>query len=317
MRTESEIEAAATAAAEKTNGGKFSDPLFYKPEQRAFWREVICAALDAADRTPSLAPRATPPVSHKEVEEFSGHCVFIRSVYLFMTRIWRDSNDSDRRMMEAIAPLFFEDIGKVLTEFLVIAACRITDPANDHRGNQNFTVELFQNSFSPESATSKQLEELRQRMLKLRVKILPARNKLGAHADRTVILKGEPLGEASWKEWDDFWSALQDFVRILNEKTIGKPFEIDAGGVLGDADTLLKALRQSQYFETLLKGNDPVVKKACLTVELPNSWSSFSRRYLTTHRRGNSLSTIPVECAKRILHLALRRNSGTANLFCH
>ena len=81
----------------------------------------------------------------------------------------------------------------------------------------------------------------------LRAKIIPARNKLGAHADRDVIRKGEPLGAASWQEWDDFWSALQDFVRILNEQMTGSPYEIDAGGVLGDAESLLNALRQSQH----------------------------------------------------------------------
>ena len=173
--------------------------------------------------------------------------------------------------MEAIAPLFFEDMGKVLSEFLVIAACRITDPASDRCGNQNFTLELFTNSFPPDSETSKTLDMLRQRMDKLRAKILPARNKLGAHADRAVIQKGEALGAASWKEWDDFWSALQDFIRILNEKTIGKLFEIDAGGVRGDAETLLKALFNSQHFETLFKSSNPVVRDACLKVALPSA----------------------------------------------
>jgi hypothetical protein len=30
-------------------------------------------------------------------------------------------------------------------------------------------------------------------------------------------------------------------VRIINEKATGKPFEIDAAGVFGDAEMLLKA----------------------------------------------------------------------------
>jgi hypothetical protein len=270
MPTEQQIEAAAAAAAEKANGGKFIDPLFYKPEHQAFWKQVILAAFDAADAASPPGADAPTNVSHKEVEEFSAHCVYIRSVYTFMMRIWRDSNDGERKVMEATAPLFFEDMGNVLSEFLVIAACRITDPASDRRGNQNFTLELFTNHFPSDSKAFKQLEALRQRINKLRVKILPARNKLGAHADRAVILKGEPLGAASWKEWDDFWSALQDFIRLLNEKTIGKPFEIEAGGVLGDAETLLKAIHNHEHFETLLKSNDPAVRDACLKVALPN-----------------------------------------------
>ncbi len=51
------------------------------------------------------------------------------------------------------------------------------------------------------------------------------------------------LAEAARRQRDVFWSALKDFVRILNEKTLGTPYEIDVGGVSGDAEMLLKALR--------------------------------------------------------------------------
>jgi hypothetical protein len=107
-------------------------------------------------------------------------------------------------------------------------------------------------------------------MKKLRVKILPARHKLGAHADRDVIRKGQVLGKASFEEWEDFWSALKDFVRVINERTTGKPFEIDAAGVIGDAEMLLKALGQSRHFETLLNGSDKAVADACIKLALPS-----------------------------------------------
>jgi hypothetical protein len=168
MRTENQIEAAAAAAAEKANGGKFSDPLFYKPEHQAFGREVVRAGLDAADALQKPKARdiksfgeaeATERVSQEELAEFSGHCVYIRSVYQFAMRIWRDSDDGERNLMESVAPLFFEDIGKVLTEFLVTAACRITDPAIDDRGNENFTVELFLKNFKNDTETYQQLDQ--------------------------------------------------------------------------------------------------------------------------------------------------------------
>jgi AbiU2 len=269
MRSEQQIEAAAAAAAEKANGGKFTDPLFYKPEHRAFWKEVIRTALDAAEAA-SASKKATPtPVSKDEVQKFSEHCVYIRSVWVFMMRIWRDSDENERKLMEGIAPLFFADIGQALTEMMIIAACRITDLANSGGSHENFTVELFANTFASDRETHKQLDALHQRMKKLRAKILPARHKLGAHADRDVIRKGQVLGKASFEEWDEFWSALRDFVRILNEKTTGKPLEIDAGGVCGDAEMLLKALGQSRHFETLLSGSDKAVADACLKIALP------------------------------------------------
>jgi hypothetical protein len=114
----------------------------------------------------------------------------------------------------------------------------------------------------------KQLDELHQRMKKLRNKILPARHKLAAHADRETIRDGKPLGAASWQEWDDFWSALADFVRLLNQKKLGKPFEIDASNVRGDAEKFLKALKQSSHFEKLLNGEDAAVRDACIKLAL-------------------------------------------------
>jgi hypothetical protein len=271
MRTERQIEAAAAAAAEKANGGKFVDPLFYKSEHRALWREVIRTALDTADATPPAEAEVRPKVSPMEVAKFRDHCVYIRSVYLFLTRVWRDSDAGERKVMEAIAPLFFTDMTQVLSEYMIIAACRVTESAQSALGNENFTVELFVNSFSSEPDTFKQLDALHKRMKKLRAKILPARHRYAAHADREAIRSGKPLGEASWEEWDEFWAALKEFVSSLNEKTMGWPFEIDAAGVRGDAEMLIKAFKQSQHFEKLLNGNDVAVRDACLRVALPKA----------------------------------------------
>jgi hypothetical protein len=120
MRTEQQIEAAAAAAAEKANGGKFTDPLFYKPEHRAFWKEVIRTALDAADAA-SAPKKEPPPVTKGDVQKFSEHCVYIRSVYTFALRLFRDSSEAERAAMEATAGTFFKNMSMVLSEFLVNA----------------------------------------------------------------------------------------------------------------------------------------------------------------------------------------------------
>jgi hypothetical protein len=206
-------------------------------------------------------------LSAKEVKDFSDHCVYIRSVFRFALRIFRNSDADEQKLLEEVAPLFFEDLAQVFTEYAVLSVCRITDPAKDPRGNDNFTVELFVNNFAAGTEQFKKLDAIYQRMKPFRTKIVTARNKLAAHADRAAV-SGPALGTASWEEWDKFWTDLADFVRTLNEITTGKPFEIDAGGVQGDGDMLFKALRQSQHFETLLNGNDTAVTEACLTVAL-------------------------------------------------
>jgi hypothetical protein len=206
----------------------------------------------------------------KEVDDFSNHCLYIRSLYTFAIRIFKDGQPDEHAAMEAIAPLFFEDLAQVFADYMVIAACRVTDDADAGRGRENFTVELFVKHFAPDSEAFKQLDAIHQRMKPFRTKILPARNKLAAHADRAAV-GGAALGKASWQEWAQFWSDLADFVGTLNEQMKGKPFEIDAAGVTGDAEMLLKALAHARYFDTLLDSSDPTVKAACLKVALPET----------------------------------------------
>lgn len=248
---------------------------YYPPREGLSPRQVErqsahdSARLSLTSHSASDASGKVGVITKEDVANFSGHCVLIRSVWLFTMRIWRDSDESERKRMEAIAPSIFADLGQVLKEYLIIAACRITDPAADGRKNENFTVEMLVNGFASDPETFKKLGGLYQRMQRLRERVKPARDKLAAHVDRDAVRKGKPLGQASFAEWDDFWSALREFVGILNEKMTGEPFEIDAGGVVGDAESLLKALAQSRYFETLLNGDDPAISKACLKLALP------------------------------------------------
>jgi hypothetical protein len=70
-----------------------------------------------AKRTVGAAP-ATPSVTKKDVEDFSGHCVLIRSIWVFSMRIFRDSDEAERSTMERAAPSIFEDLAQVLKEYL-------------------------------------------------------------------------------------------------------------------------------------------------------------------------------------------------------
>jgi AbiU2 len=220
----------------------------------------------SAKSTPSSSSQGT---FENDVKEFSSHCAYIRTVYVLAVRIWRDSSEDERKLMEGISPSFFLDMGQVLAEYAVLSACRITDPANSGSKNENFTIEFFVNSFPTTSPTFSQLEKLQQAMDKHRAKIKPARDKFIAHADRDAIRKGKSLGMATWQEWDEFWSSLKTFVNVLNEQALGKPFDINIAGVFGDAEMLLKSFRQSGYFETLLKEGSEAVKKACIDLALP------------------------------------------------
>ena len=172
LMTENEIEKAAAELAEKSNGGKWDDPRYYVASHKVYWRGQVAKTLpgkrEALDMKVDSKQTAVTP---EEVKAFSSHCIFIRSVYVMGMRIWRDSNEAERKIMEAAAPHFFQDFSSVLGEFLVIAASRITDPAVDFKGNENFTVELLDRACPREDKRYVELEALRVQMNKLRDKI--------------------------------------------------------------------------------------------------------------------------------------------------
>jgi hypothetical protein len=152
-------------------------------------------------------------VSPDEVRLFAEHCVYMRSVYEYVRRLFVESNDPEQSAMRSVAPIFFDNLAQVFTEFLILAACRVTDPWKD-RGRENFVVELFTNAFERYEPLHRQLSDLQSSMAKHRSRIERARHKLTAHGDRETIKAGEPLGAASWAEWDQFWKDLGEFVSL-------------------------------------------------------------------------------------------------------
>jgi hypothetical protein len=182
-------------------------------------------------------------VSPEEVKLFAEHCVHIRSVYEYARRLFSESTDAEQAAMASVAPHFFEDLAQVFAEFVISAACRVTDPATDSRGNENFVVGLFTNAFVRIEPLHRQLTELQTRMEKHRSRIEKARHKLTAHADRETVKAGKPLATATWSEWDQFWKDLGAFVSLIHEHVLGSPFEIRAAMVRGDAEMVLKKLQ--------------------------------------------------------------------------
>jgi hypothetical protein len=70
-----------------------------------------------------------------------------------------------------------------------------------------------------------------------------ARNKLTAHADLDTIMSGEPIGAATWPQWQQFWKDLGEFVSLVHQNVEGSPFDIRAAMVRGDAEMVLKKMQ--------------------------------------------------------------------------
>lgn len=202
-------------------------------------------------------------VSAQDVEAFCNFCVSLRSTFRHFQILFPDDRDLRRELLQSIAPTFFGDINLLLIEHLILQICKITDPEESF-GRKNLTVKFLINNsdFSAAPGELDRLKPLGDRMHIFRAKIVPARNRLIGHLDRHSVLDGKALGDADKSEWDQFWLDLQDFLHILHKRYVDPAghFHLNGVGYLSDADSVVKALKESTYFHTLMSDN-PLTQK--------------------------------------------------------
>jgi hypothetical protein len=106
--------------------------------------------------------------------------------------------------------------------------------------------------FSTAPGKFEKLKQISERIHKFREIILPARNRYISHLDVEAIRDGDALGGAGDEWWREFWLDLQDFLHILYGHYISADFYLNNISGMSDATSLVKALKQSKYFEALL-----------------------------------------------------------------
>jgi hypothetical protein len=150
-------------------------------------------------------------------------------------------------LFSALAPIFFGDINLMFVKYIILEVCKLGDPVQDFRGNENLSIDFFVN-YCDFSNASAQFDHLKYRATRLRnfiAKLKRARDKLISHSDRTTILSGvRGLGAADPDEWTDFWLDLQAFVAFLCERYLGQRIYLN-GGANSDAHGLVQILEQS------------------------------------------------------------------------
>jgi hypothetical protein len=199
----------------------------------------------------TLTPR---PVTRRVVKKFVDHCIMLRAFWAHHQTIFEGS-DLKRELLQKTAHKFFHDLNLMLIEHLILQICKLTDPEIT-MGKRNLTIQyLIKNSdFSASPRDLARLTKIAARIDKFRKRILPARNKLISHLDLDAALGRKALGGASIAAWQKFWLDLQDFVTIMYRRYVDAraPFYLNGVGMMSDADQLVKALKESTYFHTLL-----------------------------------------------------------------
>ena len=235
-------------------------PYIFKFEYELVWAPPLGNVV----KVKNTMAAATSTVSAADVEAFSNFCVSLRSFWRHFQIVFEEGADLRRELLQSIAHTFFGDLNQLLIEHLILQICKITDP-EESMGRKILTVKFLLNNsdFSTTPGELEKLKRLSESMHSFRAKIVPARNRLIGHLDRESVLLGEPLGGADKNEWNQFWLDLQDFLQIVHKRYIDPKGHFYLNGVarLSDADSLVKALKESTYFHALLD-DKTLTKKA-------------------------------------------------------
>jgi len=231
----------------------------------------------AGSSTPVVNPTGAPitsDVTKEDVEAFCNFCVSLRSTFRHYQIIFEEGADLRRELLQGIAHTFFGDLNLMLIEHMILQICKITDP-DETRGQKNLTVLFLLNNcnFPAASAERAKLTRLSDSMHGFRAQIIPARNKLIGHLDRHSVHDGKDLGAADTKLWNQFWRDLQDFLHILHKRYVvpQHDFYLNRVGQLSDADGLVKALKESTYFQILIA--DRTLTSKCADVAFGSKYS--------------------------------------------
>jgi transcriptional regulator with XRE-family HTH domain len=234
-------------------------PYIFKYEYELVWAPPLGLVV----KNTKTRTATTSNVSAADVEAFSNFCVSLRSIWRHYQVIF-EGTDLKRELLQSIAHTFFGDLNQLLIEHLILQICKITDP-EESMGRKNLTVRFLLNNsdFSAAPDDLDKLKRLSDRMHNFRAKIVPARNRLIGHLDRESVLLGESLGGADTSDWNQFWLDLQDFLQIVHKRYVDPQghFYLNGVGALSDADSLVKALKESTYFHALFD-DKTLAKKA-------------------------------------------------------
>jgi hypothetical protein len=189
------------------------------------------------------------------IKKFCGHVHWLVRVRHIFKVLFEDEQPSCRTLMERTASSFFDDLNRILQEYLLLECAKITDPATNG-SNENFTVDyLVQKIDWPNKDILKELKSLQGITEHFRSYIKRPRNRLLAHLDRRAVLSGKAFGAFPEGEDKTFFDALQKICNITHEACVGTIYGDMSPTTGGDVINLRKTLECAVAFKEALSGS--------------------------------------------------------------
>ena len=161
---------------------------------------------------------------------------------LWAHRVWRarrlifDDNPQAREFSRWIAPHFLDMVATVFQEYALQRIVMLHDPA-EQAGKTNLTLSYIVERGQWDAGVGKQLADLKARLDPFAKDLRQVRNKLLSHSDLDTIV-GKIGGHGAFAEGADiaYFRALQEFVDVIHDTTVGGPFPLQVA--MDDHDAL-------------------------------------------------------------------------------
>lgn len=175
--------------------------------------------------------------------QFREECIWLRVCYNTHEALF--SNEQAEEILRRSAPLFFQDINRVLHEYIILRVCVITDPARTGTKLENLTVEAINIELGNLGLLTGKIQSLAEALQGYRTKVESARNKLISHLDRGAALGQAELGAHLPEEVHAFYENLQEYCDEVGRALGVGPLDFRVSSGPGDALDLLRFLKSS------------------------------------------------------------------------
>jgi hypothetical protein len=175
------------------------------------------------------------------------------------------SGDKQLTLFREGAPLFFEDLYRLMRNSLFLQFCRVTDPAGSGR-RTNLTSNYIVKAISWPPDVQRKLEEINDRLMRFRGYIEAARSKRLAHADLRSELGDITLGKLPAGADEQFLKDLEEFLTVA-QNHLGRPAVSLTIGGSHDAHAIVRTLVEARLYNTCANCNPTARMEAVLDYE--------------------------------------------------
>ncbi|ANH68246.1 hypothetical protein [Mitsuaria sp. 7] len=176
-------------------------------------------------------------------------CIWIRTCFNTFIGLF-ESGGVRHQLMDKTAPLFFQEINRILYENYILQVCKLTDKASTPvKGGKrlNLTVAHVNELLNAEGMMNQAIQDATVGLDRFRTLIEEARNRLVGHSDKVAVLSFVPLGTHTQQESLAFFGYMFNYVDAVGNAIGVGPLDFGTTSSSGDVHDLFKALNGGQY----------------------------------------------------------------------